>query len=52
MRGGFDSDLVDRAWLKMGAYLSTLAGNSPLHSSGRKSLVVLCDGLAVFFQGR
>ena len=36
-RGGFDTDQVDRARLKTGA----LAGNSPLHSCGRKSLVVL-----------
>ena len=40
MRGEFNPDQVDRARLKMGAYLSTLAGNSPLRSPGRKSLVV------------
>ena len=37
--------VLDRARLKMGAYLSALAGNSPSRSHGRKSLVVLCDCL-------
>ena len=42
-----DPDLI-QIWAihheKMGAYLSALAGNSPLRPDGRKSQVVLCDG--------
>ena len=44
MRVIFNLDQVDLVRLKMGAYLSALAVNSPLRLCGRKYLVVLCDG--------
>ena len=44
MRGTFNLDQVDLVRLKMGAYLSARAVNSPSRLCGRKSLAVLCDG--------